>query len=351
MKRFSIRFLALLTASLIALTACGCNKQTILSFNNNPFGSSNNPTQGYTEILEYTVKNDTSYGDYLKKDTFLNNYNLSYEYAGSFRTTLKVGTLNNLDLPDDVETEFSTEITDYVYYYKTELNLKSTYTVDGTLGGKLNEDYTQDSEGKVTYDDYVINEVWFLKSGYSLAPIYAQGKQKYTTLTLDEKVNVVLNEYSYKTAYDNDEYETTIKSGDQIKENDCDYDFKCVIDNAQLLFAIRCLNITTEQSVSIPVVSPAYDKPQTLNFTNSTDDTKSTTINGTPAQIPVKNINFKVSATYNTGLAHHALIQKSSPAQEIPNKALLIEYAAPITTYGVFYNMGAMVYTLTNATY
>ncbi len=344
MKKFSIRLFALLMALSIALMASGCNKQNTLVFNNNAFGSSNDASTDYTEVLEYTVKNENSY-DSLKKDTLLDDYELAYSYNGTFKTTFKVGSLTSL--PEGVETEFSTKITDKVYYYKTELNVKATYKVDGTLA----EGYVENGDGTVSYDTFANSEVWFLIRGHSFAPIYAKGAQKYTAVVLSDKVNVELNEYSYQTTYYNDEYHTTITSGDQTKTNDADYDFKCVIDNTQLLFAIRSLNITTEQTVSIPVVSPAYEKPQTLTFTNSTDTSKSTAINGVNASIPVQNVNFKLSANYNTGLAHYALIQKSSPVNEIPNKALLIEYAAPITTYGMFYNMGALVYTLTSATY
>ena len=112
------------------------------------------------------------------------------------------------------------------------------------------------------------------------------------------------------------------------------------------------IKLTLETEVAeLPVVSPVYGESQALTVTNSTENSKYATINGVPAQIPVKNINFKLSAKYNTGLPHYAFIQKDSPVAEIPNKALIIEYAAPISTRGNIYNLGAMVYTLTSATY
>ena len=110
-------------------------------------------------------------------------------------------------------------------------------------------------------------------------------------------------------------------------------------------------NIAEEASADLPVVSPVYGESQALTVTNSTENSKSATINGVDAQIPVKNINFKLSAKYNTGLPHYAFIQKDSPVAEIPNKALIIEYAAPISTRGNICNLGAMVYTLTSTTY
>lgn len=346
MKRFFTRIIAVTTALIFLLLLSGCNQKVILEFNNAFYGNSNDPSQGYTETLVYKVKSSTDYTN-LKQDTVgLEDYDFAFNYEGVYTSKLKVGSLTSTAFPKQ-ETGFSEDLTKDIYYLETELKLKSTYKVDGQKA----DGYIQNEDGSVSYEEQVTSKVWFLKKGYSFAPILSIGNQKYSSITLNEKVNVSFYEYNYEIDYTNDSYQVVKTSGETTQTDDYDYSFKTAIDNTQLLFAIRCLDIAEEGTANLPVISPVYGEQQTLLVTNSTENSKTATINGVDAQIPVKNLNFKLSAKHNTGLPHYAFVQKSSPVNEIPNKALIIEYAAPICTYGAIYNLGAMVYTLTSADY
>lgn len=343
MKRFFTTILCLSMAVILALSASGCNKKSALVFNNAFFGSTNDPSPGYTETLKYSVSNVNNYNELIKKEVEIFTDSLAtYEYKGTYESVFSVVGV----LPEEIETNVSEEITGTVYHLKTTLKLNSTYKVNGEYA----EGGTQNQDGSVTYEDVVENEVYFLKSGHSFAPVYSSGRQKSSTLALSNKANVIIYEYSYNTTYNTNKY-TTVKGYVQEEPvtNKYEYTFKTVIDNAQLLFALRSVTLEEKDNLNIPVVSPVYGKAQTLTITNSSENTKSATINGETLQIPVKNLNFKLAQEYNTGTPQYALIQKSSPNEQVvPNKALLIEYAEPIISYGNFYSMGALVYTLTD---
>ena len=349
MKRFFKRFIAVTTALICLLLLSGCNQKVILEFNNNFYGSANDPSIGYSETLVYEVKCAPDYTN-LKKDTItLPSYSLKYGYEGTYTSTLNVGSLNSpaIDFPPNNSTDFNDDQTKIIFYLKTELNLTSTYKVDG----KKAEGYTENDDGTISYEEYVTSQVWFMRKGLSFAPILSIVSQKSTAIELGEVANISLQESSNRIDYTNENYQVDITVGETNQTDSYDYTFRTAIDNAQLLFAIRSLEIAEEASVNLPVISPVYGEVQTLTVTNSTENSKSAKINGVETQIPVKNINFKLSAKYNTGLPHYAFIQKNGNDTQIPNKALIIEYAAPISTRGNICNLGAMVYTLTSATY
>lgn len=343
MKRFFSTILCLSMAIILALSASGCNKKSALVFNNSFFGSTNNPSPGYTETLKYSVSNVNNYNELIKKDTDVFTDSLAtFKYTGTYESVFSVVDV----LPEEIQTNVSEEISSTIYHLKTTLKLTSTYKVNGEYA----EGGTQNQDGSVTYEDVVENEVYFLISGHSFAPVYSSGRQKSSTLVLSDKANVIIYEYSYATTYNTNKY-TTVKGYSEEKPvtNKFEYTFKTVIDNAQLLFALRNVTLEEKGTLNIPVVSPVYGKAQTMTITNSSENTKSVTINDVTEQIPVKNLNFKLAQEYNTGTPQYAVIQKSSPnEQAIPNKALLIEYAMPIVSYGNFFSMGAMVYTLTD---
>lgn len=342
MKRLITTIFSLSLAVIIALLSSGCSTTATLTFNNAFFGTTTEPSPGYTETLKYSVKNVENYNDFIiKEDSVFKDDFATFDYDGTYESVLTV--LGNL--PEGIETNVSLDANSSIYRLKTSLKLKSTYKVTG----EVVEGGTQNADGSVSFDDIVESEVYFLKSGHSFAPIYSIGSQKSTCLVLGEKASIELFEYSYKISYNTSKYKIERNYENQTKTKSYSYTFKSLIDNNQLLFAIRCLEIKEDASTNLPVVSPVYGSKQTLTVKNTSDNTKSVTLNGVTQNIPVKNLNFCLSAEYNTGTPHYAIIQKNSQTEQtIAQKALLLEYAAPLSSYGSFYSMGALVYTLTD---
>ena len=143
--------------------------------------------------------------------------------------------------------------------------------------------------------------------------------------------------------------------GEEKLDQTAKYDFKSLVDNTQLLFALRNLDIANKSTKEITVVSTAYPAPQTLSVTNSKEYTvnKTLTVNGEEKanlQFPVTSLHFNRKDGLNIGLWQYALVQKNTNEQTNP-KALLLEYASPLTSYGNYLTMGALVYKLTSVNY
>ena len=138
------------------------------------------------------------------------------------------------------------------------------------------------------------------------------------------------------------------------------YTQKTVIDNAQLLFAIRNVELAEDASSALPTVSASYGAPKTLTVKNNGDTQKtlrkggenSFTYNGqeladNELEIAVKDYSFYLNTTNDAGTPQYLLIQKSASASgKLPAKALIIEYVEPLSIYGSFQRLGALVYTI-----
>ncbi len=358
MKRFFKTALTVTLATTLLLTASGCdgcdgcNSTPPIAFNNYFIGAdANEPSFGYSETLTYTVTDKADYNTILKKATSLKDDIAKYSFNGTYTMTLNV--LGSLPNTDSAGNQISTDI-DWsgknVYHLKSQLLLDATYKVNGEFAqGFVDSKDTNIPDGK-TYEDSILSEVYFLAAGQSFAPIWSTTKVKNSILTVGDKANVNLKEYEVQTAYNNGSYKTTIKNGEEVSSSNSEYKFKRAIDSNQLLFAIRNLDIGTNASKTISTVSSTYSQPQGLVIANNAENTKTVNVNGQTVEVPVKNLTVKRSDKFNTGIPQYILLQKEAK-DDLLNKSLIIEYAAPLTTYGTFLNMGALVYTLSSTNY
>lgn len=358
MKKFLLTASAVITATVTALLGgCSCAASTPLSFTNAFNGgganSSNNLSTTYSETLTYDVSYDGNYNTYIKKDDSV-SASLIPTYSGTYVSEFK-GDISAL--PSNVSSDINYD--GNIHYLKTTLNL--TVTVPGETEA---------------FHDQQIREVYFYSSGHSFAPIYSHVRAKNTYVTIkssdaEQSVTAEQKIFEYITEYNLDSYTQTKRyyDGSDSASVNLDelsnianmkniedpktfsYTIKTAIDNVQLLFAIRNLNVASESSVTLPTIAPTYGKSKSLTVKNNDETTRdvNVTYNGEDksAKISVKNLSFVIGGTDNAGSQQFLVIQKSE-ADGIPYRALPVEYAE--TLYSGMTLIGSLKYTLKSVT-
>ena len=376
MKRFITRFLTVSLAILFAVLATGCIPPTILSFNNN-FAGGKDPseltsgTKPYVETLIYDVEYVEKY-DGISKSSTVSTPTPKYNgtFTSTFTDTVVKENIPNSDISSNAD--FSNG---NIYYLKTELDL--TVTADSI---------------EKTYNDMIINEVYFYQSSLSYAPIWSKTTMKMTSFALSvEGLNPSQDIYQFETIYNTASYTMTKKIYQKDKDEDInlvdinepnwtseklkeessispktyEYTLKTLIDNNQLFFMLRNLNFMTQQASNdkiqqyayLPTVSFAYGQEKTLHIVVENEETHNfqhDLTDGTKldeneqSSMLVNKISFVLSANEYTGTKKYIKVQKQKTEQY--DKALPVEYAEPLidktmTTYG------ALKYSLKQAIY
>ncbi len=353
MKNKFITLVSLLLVCLLFVFS-GCNSAVTLTFNN-AFNNKNEPSGSYVEEVTYTVKNK----DYqaLVKDSRITEEIFTANISGTYKTVLTLLS----SIPEDVLTDLDVTSPgkDQFLEFKSELTLDATYKTKGVYAGSPIEN----ADGSKTYKDKIVNRAIFYMAGQAFSPIYSETKSVYTYLTSNsgtpEAINVNLMEYEYKTVYNTKKYTTDksikINGGEaQTSSKTYSYTQKTAIDNNSLLFAIRNISIEVEKSFSMPTISPTYGTATTLSVKN--EEAKSIDVNmtyngvnpsatSTTVLVPVNHYSFIIDSQKNTGIQQYVSVQ-SSAVDNLPSKALVIEYAQPLSVYGTFFSLGALVYTI-----
>ncbi len=357
------KFLMLLTSFtlLVALVLsgcdCSCSSTPNLTFKSSFFGGEK-AKQGYKETLTYSVNYDgdaQSYPELTKSaqtDGYIEKSGISYE--GELITTLEIG--NTTDVPADVasdilsEENVSTERISNVYVYKTQLNIKASYTF-------------KDSQTPIVVNDKIETEVYFLPEGYSFAPIYSKYFADMHLLTIASETKVSRVQYDYKTTYNIDEFimtksVTRLDQNGEILDNEVDeleeeYSYKKAIDNNSLLFALRNYATDVEQTASLSVISPAYGEDKSLLLSaHVLADASIDFMSGVPTdeKLPVKNFSMNVNEKNAQGTSHYFTVQTGASAS-VANKALLVKFAQPILDYNTTSCLGALEFKLSSAVF
>lgn len=364
MRKFTISVISVLLALTVTLAGCSCNAKSELTFKSAFLGENVTvePSSGYRETLTYTVKYAESYlsefaiSDRLKKNIDDGKYGFTFG-EGTYRTvleTVSATALTGAAAESDVLSVLPSEAKT-LYKLTTELTLPVTYTNCSYNG----------TTGEHSFTDSITSTAYFCSYKFSLAPIYVSSYSHYTTFFAGEETaaiervraarTVLYNQNSYKTTsvvYDGvtEAAEPDIKSENAYTN---DYAYRTVIDNAELLFAVRNLDVELEKSLYIPVVSAQYREDKTLAIkaeSASTEPKTTITVNGTPSEEELQVINYSLSiyGTENSGTRQLFSVQKAKGAA-LENKAVLVKYVEPLTAYGLIAPMGVLVYTLTSA--
>ncbi len=339
MKKFIV-MLSLIMA--VLLTGCSCNSVVLLSFSNNWAGS-DGVFAGFTETNVYDVKLITNFHD--DKIDFSQSEGVSdiltYDFYGTYVEKLEIIEVRNFNKFESSVLEDSTN--NQLLKLTTNLSLTAEYTVKG---GE-----------KQTYHDYVKSESYFLNTDNALAPIYAESDNNYSTVnltnqnpisTLHFKTTTEYSKYRMHTvstilSYDNGISEVTEKGSSEYY---LDYDYKSLIDNAYLLFALRNLPCSQGSSKTLPVVATAYNGSQNLTV-NYPGDREVSDANET--KWATKLYTFIRAHDKQMGNSQLVFIQRDKVNGV--NNSLIIKYVFPLAEYSTNYDrLGALEYKLKSTT-
>ena len=357
MRKFIITICSFVLTCAIVLSGCSCANTSPLSFSTNFAGTAENAANlesSYLETLNYTVSYNKNYNASLKLDETIADL-FTLDYNGTYTSIFKGDIVS---FPEFIDTDISFE--GDKHYIRTELNLKVT---------------VNDKE----YQDGIISEVYFYSAGQAFAPVYSKviSKNTMVAVSTSEKVlSAVQRLYLYETKYYEDEIITNklAYNGENVADIDIynldqtlltpfeeqtssDYTLKQAIDNVQLIFAIRNINLDVEKTYNLPTVSPTYGAPKSLTITNQDEltyaFTNTFTYNGTPYEnlkMTAKNMTFVIGGTSNVGTEQNVIVQKAKSDDFPYYNALPVEYAESLSEMSSFNRLGALVYKLTDAT-
>lgn len=347
MKKVIITLLIVLT---LLFSSFGCGGASVLVFNNNwNEGATANDIGDYERQIykvEYAEK-FTSGGYVFNKSQIFAQKGIDFTFTdGRYETSLEV-IAQNVDFPNKTSDVIDSS-DNLILKYTTEFSIKATYSCKDDV-----------------YNDYVKTVTYFSAHTAAFAPIYSQTENKSSMLVINGNTSDVIVRHTLtKTFYSKNKYVEQIINPENSQvdsEKTYNYSFKTAIDNTQLLFAIRNLELKENVSKSIPAISTTYGTPQSLLVTNYLSDVQNLVINendvpGTATDYAVNCVTFKLSsaaqsclggANQNTGREQILFIQKGKGGLSA-NKSQIIKYVTPLTAYGSFNVMGSLVYTLTD---
>ena len=363
MRRFILLILSVCLCLTITLSGCSCTGDAILEFN------SANVKTIQSERLTYSVSLEQNYKDIKRSSSFNQNLLPQYNnglYVAEYQTGVS-SPVNHINLSQS----------------ESVINLITTSLTINVVDTKG----TAETSDDVTYKDQILSEVYFYDSSWSYAPIYSKTTVKNTFVANDEtRIEFSHKIYQYTTTYKKSSF-TTVKKyyseadGEDItgtmdlnaldenklitiKGNGAggttEYEFRHVIDNVQLLFAIRNLGVSKGSSSLLPTVTYMYGEPGTLQISNSSHSTFNfeTKLNyARPSytniyaedtlSMPVKNIRIMLTETDYSGLPKYVVVQNdTADHSKIKNNNLIVEYAEAVISNSSYDCLGALVYRL-----
>ena len=195
-NRFIIFTAAFVIAACAALSGCscaGCGGDNTLSFSSAFSGGTAPTTETYTERLEYEVIYKEDYLANSKKDAELDKY-VQFEYAdnGTYISEFAIATPQELaEIKSNVKSD---ERVNKVYKITTKFSIDLAIT---TLNGK---------PADFTHPETVSTVAYIASAGAAFAPLYAEERGAYCTISAQDKAEIVITEYENKTLYNTDEY-------------------------------------------------------------------------------------------------------------------------------------------------
>ena len=373
MKKILYLFLAITLLLSFTLGGCSCNPSTPLVFSPNflgkdASGNTNTINSSYTETLTYKVEYEAEYDTLKKSQSITEDLSNVYQnglYVSEFKvfssistagSTLDSGAIKDITNIDDSNQDYAQS---EIYYIKNKLSL----------------DVVKDGYNNT---DTIESHVYFYPAGLSFAPIYSYTQMKMTYMFLNNgKLEPKTYVYQFEFFYNTNNFSCVKKFYDFTKEDVKDFDFsdsawtsklqnmpgsgnskeytaRQVIDNNQLLFAIRSLNIASGNSQTLPTTNYTYGDKKDLSVSNKNDGTTTLNFNynGTPITdlaMPVKNMSFVIGGTDNVGSQKYITVQKEKvDGSAVENTALPIKYVEGIVESSSYNTIGVLEYTLTD---
>ena len=340
------KFLALFIGVLLALctlSGCSCASITILTFSKDYLGGYNGIVTSYQETLTYQV----TYANDVIKPLSTFESGILPTYNGELVTTL-IKLSSRQEVKDICDSDLLEKEQADIYKFTTQLNLTVTHNcfkqenpqdvkIDGVNG---------------TREDSIVSEVYFFSQDASFAPIYSKTTASYTLFNLNPtNPRYAVEEYTGETTYYVNRAEK-IFIQDKTSTTSTNYTYKAVIDNAQLLFAVRNLNFGTETALALPTMSYQYPSTTNLAFRfndTSTKDGLSISCKGNNhTSAKVKDISFNINSQNTSGAKQYFKVQLKDENSTLPYNSLLIQYDQPLHDYHSNQAYGGLQYKLTS---
>ncbi|MBR2871517.1 MAG: hypothetical protein IKB98_09140 [Clostridia bacterium] len=361
MRKFLITLVSALIMCSILLSGCGCSGcsgEITLSFEPLFYGKDGTPPIGYKETCNYTVDYEQSFGSDIKKDSNLKDSIIKYDYSGSYVTSFEI--LSSLpektvsDLPFgqvDIKTDQRGALTSqnvHIYQLITRLDVTATYQIPG-----------KDDQ---TFNDYIYTESYFTPGESGFNPIFTVTQSEYSAFGLQEgKAKIYKLTSNNKTAYNKTSYTmTTSYDKKPATSESYEYSQSTLIDNNQLLFTMRNVNLSSNQQYEISVVSYQYGEFKNLIFTNDGAGTASQpvaqgdlTVNGEnydQTEIKLKRYSYCISENKMRGVEQYVFYQNGENGN-LGNRSVMYRYVEPLFAFGSYSCLGALVYTLDSITF
>lgn len=339
MKKRIITFSLCFCILISVLSGCSCNDLDPLEFNKNFM----NETTFGKETLTYSIDFNPSASANFK------NVEFNYE-KGEYKTVLEVLSTPPT-LPDGLTSDIFGNVSKSAMFYK----LSTTMTLPV---------YYKTAKDEISRTDTISTVCYMCDVSHSLAPIYSKTESDYTILDYSDDFSSVQNvKTSCEVLYDFSSYKMTSvvfdkdgKATDtQVKTYE--YSFKTVIDNTQLLFAIRNTNLDEGKAKIFPTVSRNYGDSVELYIKNQTSKTNTFSVhlnekgaeNDYQPSVSYSEFQFYINTSASSGSAQKVCIQNSQKS-ELPFNSYIVSYEEPLIAYGVFTIMGSLVYNVTNVT-
>lgn len=322
MKHKKLSLLATLALGVTFLSACtGMTKPTTFSDN-----WKTNPNAGAEvwEKLTYKVHHEP-------KDGLISNYKVEYK-NGTYTTTLYTESKNGLTY----------------YFYETILNIDVVYT------------YGNES---ATFTDHVKTEAEFLRSADNLRPL--SSKKEFISHSpvngAVEKLEDCYYAYDYTLVTTYNELSEALSKGtttvtQRVGENTHEHtsnfeieDDVRYLDNEQLLFALRGINVSSASSTAtLAVYAPFTRAVQEVSAAFSTSTESSTftfTRNGEQKERTINYRTVELSLnTKNPGSKQRLWIAEK--AENNVNRNLILRMETQVS-----YELGSLIYTLQTEEY
>ena len=332
-KTFAALSLAL---SALFFVGCSCSSATILSFNELWGGDLDN----YTETFVYDVNSTVDYNEHGHTYTISEELkDLTFSITGTYAVENKIINKTSSDIPSEVKSsELFSKNTANLIRTKTALNLSATYTLNNKTENSL---------------DTITTEAYYYNVSSAFAPIYVKREFKYSNPSVNSS-SLKLNEYagSDVTLYSENTYSIKQTAGENTVEKEYEYTYKSVIDNASLFLALRNKTLEKDGTYNIPVVVPAYGSAQNILISRyiATEKTVNLKLNGEDKEIKfnVRGISFLVNSVNGSGTSQIVFVQDEK-VEGLANKSIIVSHVEPLVEYSGFRRLGALIYTLKEA--
>ena len=342
MKKRIFASIALTLACMFGFSGCSCTGTPLLQFKNSFIGTSDtvDPPSGYTEVLTYSVKHVDEFGSHFGTGNGLDKETYEFSngvYVSTLKTLTSLPETINSDIPNSLPSDAKT-----IYHLNTKFSISVKYT---NCAEYLN---CENSDG--VYNDFIETDIYFCSYKRAYAPIYTKTVSDYSFLVLTSSGNIIRRlKAERETLYNTTTYTMYENINNLTDSHTYEYTFMSLIDNAELLFTLRNLDLEEEGRTLIPTVSYTYGDAQNLLIYNNGDSVELAEVNGIKEDISLAQYSFVKSNTTSAGTEHLVYIQKKTEEQkQLAYNSLLYKYVSPLTTYGNILPMGALVYTLTN---